>query len=82
MRYILFTTTRCPKCPEFKDFVSRHLSFSGEVLDETRSDFSEKIAQYGVTQAPSIIFLEDRDQEVFRTNELSALKDFLKTLER
>ncbi len=76
MNYILFTTTRCPKCPEFKSFVSKNINFKGKILDETMPEFSEKIQELNVTAAPTIIIFED-GKEVFRASETYELEGFL-----
>lgn len=80
MKYVLFTTTRCPKCPDFKIFVSQNVELPGKILDETMPEFSEKIGAFGVTNAPTIIFLDDQDQEVFRSSETYEITDYLKTI--
>ena len=77
MHFLLFTTTTCPKCPAFKEFVAENIDFDGEILDETNPGFSEKIAESGVTVAPAILIFED-GKEIFRTGEVSELQDFLK----
>ena len=79
MNSLLFTTTRCPKCPEFKQFVADNVSFDGVILDETMSGFHDKIAEYSVSNAPTIIIFEE-DKEVFRGSETYELEEFLKSL--
>lgn len=79
MNYLLFTTTRCPKCPEFKQFVADNVPFEGVILDETMPDFHDKIAESGVSNAPTILIF-DGDKEVFRGSEVYELEDFLKTV--
>lgn len=76
MHYLLFTTTHCPKCPEFKNFVHENVSFPGEAFDETHPEFSDKIAAADVTNAPTII-VWDEEHEVLRTSEIIELRDFL-----
>ena len=79
MNYLLFTTTRCPKCPEFKKFVADHVTFEGTVLNETMPEFGDRIAEYEVSNAPTIIIF-DEGREVFRGSETYELEAFLKTL--
>lgn len=76
MNYLLFTTTRCPKCPEFKAVVADKVTNEGRVLNELDPDFGELAAQHNVTAAPTIIFF-DEGGEVFRTSDLSELDSFL-----
>ncbi len=77
MNYICFTTTSCPKCPEFKSFITENVKFEGEIWDETTPNFMDTISKHGVTAAPTILFFED-EKEVFRTNEVYELGEFLK----
>ncbi len=76
MNYLLFTTTRCPKCPEFKKFVTDNVSFEGKILNETMEEFGDLIADYDVSNAPTIIIFDD-GREVFRGSETYELEGFL-----
>ena len=77
MRYLLFTTTTCPKCPAMKNFVAENLqNLEGETLDNTSPDFGERIAEAKVQTAPTIIFYEG-DSEVFRASEVGELVEWL-----
>ncbi len=76
MRYLLFTTTTCIKCPEFKAFVEDKIDFEGEILNEQSADFAESLTRYGVSTAPTILIFED-DTELLRTSELFELEEFL-----
>lgn len=76
MRYLLFTTTTCPKCPAMKSFVAENVKCEGETLDNTSPNFGEMIAQTGVQNAPTIIFYEG-DTEIFRASEVSEVDEFL-----
>ncbi len=81
MNYLLFTTTRCPKCPAFKEFVAENVTFSGEVLDEMSPDFPEKSMDLGITVAPTIVVFNEKGSEIFRANETDELDGFLKDLD-
>ena len=83
MYYILLTTTTCHKCPEFKKYVNKHVTFNGVILDE-RSDLFAKIAdKFNVMNAPTIIIFENNGddicnlKELFRTSEISELQEFI-----
>lgn len=78
MRYVLFTTATCPKCPAMKSFVAENIKFEGEVLDNNSENFGERIAEAGVQNAPTIVIYEDGGQEVFRTDEVDQLDEWLK----
>jgi hypothetical protein len=77
MNYLLFTTITCPKCPAVKQFVAANVTFPGETVDNTRSDFMELAGQHGVSVAPTFIVF-DNGNEVFRGNEASEIDSFLK----
>ncbi len=71
MYYLLFTTSTCFKCPDFKKNVLENVNFDGEILDENNDDFLYKAQQFSVMSVPSIIIFKDKTQkeELFRTNE-------------
>ncbi len=77
MHYLLFTTTRCPKCPDFKNFVAEKISFKGECLNEQHSDFQRLAAKFGVTMAPSILIFSDQNERLLCTSETHELETFL-----
>lgn len=76
MNYILFTTTSCPKCPAFKEFVAENVEFEGVILNEKSPNFMDNIKQFGVSNAPTIVILKGTE-EIFRTDDVSQLQDFL-----
>ncbi len=78
MHSLLFTTTTCPKCPAFKAFVAEHVKLPVEVLNETIPHFLDKIGEYGVTNAPTLIVFDDGGKEIFRTSEVYEAEEFLK----
>ena len=77
MNYKLFTTSTCPKCPEFKAFVAENVKFEGEILDEKTPNFMDQAQNYGITKAPAFLVFEG-EKEIFRTSETYDLDDFLK----
>jgi len=81
MKYLLFTTTTCPKCPAMKEFVASEIKFTGELVDNESSDFMEKAQELKVDAAPTLIIFDDADKELFRGNEAQEVKDFLATQE-
>ena len=78
MNYILFTTTQCPKCPAFKEFIAENIDFDGEIINEQNSNFMDNVKIFGVSNAPTIVILEN-EKEVFRADDISQLAEFLKT---
>ncbi|MCT4592496.1 MAG: thioredoxin family protein [Candidatus Gracilibacteria bacterium] len=72
MKYILFTTTQCPKCPSMKEAVAAKIAFEGEVLSEQDSNFMELAQKYQVQSAPTLVVLNG-EEEVARVDDESAL---------
>lgn len=68
MRYLLFTTTTCPKCPEFKEFV-KTLNLKGRTVDENGTNFKAQLKKFGVTTVPTLVVF-DRGIVLFRTSEI------------
>ncbi len=77
MKYLLFTTMTCPKCPAMKDFVASEISFEGEQIDNNNPDFMTKAGELGVDSAPTLIIFDDENKEIFRGSEVQEVKDFL-----
>ncbi len=77
MKYILFTTQTCPKCPEVKEFITTKVTFPWEMIDNTNPEFMVLAWKYGVTQAPTFIVFDDVDDEIFRANEVSEIQDYI-----
>jgi len=77
MKYLLLTTTRCPKCPEVKAWVSENISFPGEILDETHENFLSQVQALSIAAAPAFILFNDQEEELFRGSEISEIQDFL-----
>lgn len=79
MNYLLFTTTQCPKCPAFKDYVAENVVFEGEILNEQSPGFMDKARELNITKAPTM-FVFENNQEVLRAEEIPQLEEFLQTL--
>lgn len=79
MYYLLFTTTQCPKCPSFKEFVERNVHFPGKIIDERDDKFHQLAREFSISSVPNILVFEDESLEsaVCRTGELSELYSFL-----
>lgn len=79
MTYLLFTTTECPKCPAFKDFVHTYVHFDGEIIDQNDEHFFRLSTEYMVSSVPTIIIFEDEKREavLLRTSEVTDLYDFI-----
>lgn len=74
---ILFTTTSCPKCPAFREYISEHVSFPVDIFDERHADFQSLVGEHDITAAPTLILCDESRKEVFRTSDASELSSFL-----
>ena len=79
MNYLLFTTSKCHKCPEFKEYIRMHIDFNGTILDENSPDFSNTAKEFNITSAPHFIIFNDDNNILFRTGDLSELATFIQT---
>lgn len=79
MHYLLFTTTRCPKCPAFKEFVQKFIKFPGEIIDETNEKFQDLALEFSVSSVPTFLLFEgeNRENAILRTGEASELYSFI-----
>lgn len=80
MHYLLFTTTACPKCPEFKAFVTDNILFKGEMLDENHEDFQAKAAEFEITMAPLLIVFSEYDEVLLKASEIVEVEDFINSI--
>ncbi len=79
MNGILLTTTSCPKCPAIKAWIADNIDFDVLVVDETHPEFTDLLAKYSLTTAPTFI-IEKNGEEVFRGDEDYEIEEFLKSL--
>lgn len=78
MRYILFTTTTCPKCPEVKEFV-KNIDLPGQIIDDSSPAFAILIDKFNVTAAPTFILLKNEmnGEEIFRADDVPTIESNL-----
>lgn len=85
LKYLLFTTSTCPRCPEMKKWVKK-LDFEGTVLNERDENFKKLATQYSVNIAPLLLILKQKegkpDKEIARFTEIEDIKDWLKLANR
>lgn len=79
MNYLLFTTTTCPRCPAFKEFVNKFIKFPGKILDEQNENFQRLGLEYAISSVPAILIFEDETMEnaLCRTSDPAELYEFL-----
>ena len=75
MRYILITTSTCPKCPVVKEYMEE-VEVEGEDVNASEPEGLEIAKKYGVTAVPTVIFLEG-DEEVGRFYAKEEIEEFL-----
>jgi len=79
MHYLLFTTTTCPKCPKFKEFVESFLKIPGKMIDERDEQFHTLSREFLVNTVPTLFIFEDDTLEnaVLRTDDVTEIYDFI-----
>ena len=73
MKYKLFFTPMCPKCPAIKEFM-KGTDIEGEFIDATTPDGLEKARKYEVISVPCVLFFDDKDEIVSKTHDLEEVK--------
>ncbi|MCC6643388.1 hypothetical protein IT411_01445 [Candidatus Peregrinibacteria bacterium] len=76
VKYLLFTTTTCPKCPAVKNLLNE-LQISYFSIDNTMLNFHELAEKYQVRSVPTVIGIGHSDEEIWRTSELAEIKRHL-----
>jgi len=77
MKYILFTTSTCPKCPAMKEYIAKKMTIPGETIDETKEEFHNQAKELGIMNVPTIVIFDNTNKEVFRSNDESEIESFL-----
>ena len=70
----------CPNCQEIKEWLSSsdEVKITGDVIDATDDDGMELSKKYGVMSVPTMLFLNEKDEEETRATELDEIKKVLK----
>lgn len=74
--YELFTRKTCPNCPPVKDFVLG-LSFQGTLVDVDTDEGLSKASVRGVFSAPTVIFYDERGEEISRAHNVPDIEEIL-----
>ncbi len=74
--FLLFTTPFCPSCPAVKAYMSK-LSMQGDFVDATQTEGSKKAMQYGVVSVPTVVFFDEKRNEVGRAHNVSSIRVML-----
>jgi ribonucleoside-triphosphate reductase (formate) len=78
--WMLFARKTCPNCPPVKAKVAE-LSLPGRIVDADSPEGAELAVRYGVTSAPTVIFLDPRGEEVARARTASEVERCVRDLE-
>ena len=65
MKYKLFTTPMCPKCPAMKEFMSSQ-DVEGEVVNAHTPEGLAEARKFQVSSVPLVVFVDDAGEEVQR----------------
>jgi glutaredoxin-related protein len=73
MKYKLFFTPMCPKCPAIKEFM-KGTDIEGEFVDATNPEGLEQARKYEVISVPTVLFLDDKGKIVSTAHNLEEVK--------
>lgn len=74
--YMFFERETCPNCPPVKNFIGE-LPMSGVRHDVDTEEGLNAARRYGVMASPTVIFFDEKSNEVFRAHNLADLKSKL-----
>lgn len=77
MKYKLFTTKWCPKCPSMKEFM-KTLEIEGRNIDASEGNGLSEAIKHKVHNAPTVIFFNNDNKEIFRTSKKNEVIEWLK----
>ena len=66
MKYKLFTTPMCPKCPSMKEFMASQDKISGEIINCHTPEGLAEARKYIISSVPAVVFLDDEGKECKR----------------
>lgn len=71
--YKLFFTPACPHCHELKQFMVK-VDLNGDFVDATTVDGEELTKKYNIMSVPTVIFLDEKNEEVSRATTIEEIK--------
>lgn len=77
MKYKLFTTPMCPKCPAMKEFMAAQDKVSGEVVNAHTPEGLAEARKFNVSAVPLVVFVDDAGEEVKRCLTQDEVKEVL-----
>ncbi|MBD3248636.1 hypothetical protein GF336_01150 [Candidatus Woesearchaeota archaeon] len=73
MKYKLFFTPMCPKCPKIKEFLNGVEKVEGEFIDATTKEGLEQARELKVSNVPTAVFFEE-GKEISRAHDIEEVK--------
>lgn len=74
--YLFFQRKTCPNCPPMKTAIAE-AGITGTVIDVDTTEGLDTAKEYGVFSAPTVIFLDNKKREIFRTDSPELLVTFV-----
>jgi glutaredoxin len=66
MKYKLFTTPMCPKCPAMKEFMTSQDKVHGDLIDAHTPEGLAEARRFNVSAVPLVVFVDDSGAETQR----------------
>lgn len=80
MKYKLFTTQFCHRCPAMKEFMASQDKVEGDVVNASDAAGFEEAKKFSVTGVPCVVFVDDAGEEVKKCTEKAEVEEFLGNL--
>ena len=74
--YMLFTTPFCKACKGVKEFLGK-TSLEGNHIDASSDDGGEIAVKYNVQGVPTVVFLDEQNNEITRAHTLADVKEIV-----
>ncbi|NQU78761.1 hypothetical protein HQ545_03240 [Candidatus Woesearchaeota archaeon] len=66
MKYKLFTTPMCPKCPAMKEFMAKQDKIQGEIVNAHTPEGLTEARNFNISSVPMVLFVDDDGKEIER----------------
>jgi len=77
MRYLLFTTRFCHKCPKMKEYMAGQDKVNGAVVDASTPEGMEEAKRYNIQGVPTVVFLDEENIVLKKCSEKEEVEEFL-----
>lgn len=75
-KYLLFTTQHCPNCPTVKKYMEKS-NLKGKFVDAGTSEGMDLAIKHEVNSVPTVIFMNNENEEIGRYNNVEQIKTHL-----